>query len=140
MRRAPAGATEWSSRDFRSPGRGSDSISTTNRWFAPPANVQCPFGTSRSLSSSNSRYAMRSRRFEVEDFAKQIRGCVFDGTESRALAGASHSEAATVMPLKICDLTQFYSPLSGGVKRYVHEKLHWIQTASLNDEHILVIP
>src|SRR5438874_7692642 len=72
MRRAPAGATEWSSRDFRSPGRGSDSIFTTNRWFAPPANVQCPFGTSRSLSSTNSRYAMRSRRFEVEDFAKQV--------------------------------------------------------------------
>jgi alpha-1,6-mannosyltransferase len=44
------------------------------------------------------------------------------------------------MPVKICDLTQFYSPLSGGVKRYVHEKLHWIQTKSLDDEHILVIP
>src|SRR5437016_11295591 len=44
-RRAPAGATEWSSRDFRSPGRGSDSIFTTNRWFAPPANIQCPFET-----------------------------------------------------------------------------------------------
>src|SRR5437764_14453599 len=74
MSQAPAGATEWSSRDFRSPVRGSDSIFTTNRWFAPPANIQCPFGTSRSLSSTNSRYAMHSRRFEVEDFAKQIRG------------------------------------------------------------------
>lgn len=42
--------------------------------------------------------------------------------------------------LKICDLTQFYSPLSGGVKRYVHEKINWIQTESPNDEHILVIP
>ena len=30
--------------------------------------------------------------------------------------------------LKICDLTQFYSPLSGGVKRYVHEKISYIQT------------
>ena len=30
--------------------------------------------------------------------------------------------------LKICDLTQFYSPLSGGVKRYVHEKINYIQT------------
>src|SRR5436189_5746149 len=67
MGQAPAGATEWSSRYFRSPGRGSDSIFTTNRWFAPPANIQCPFGTSRSLSSTNSRYAMHSRRFEVED-------------------------------------------------------------------------
>jgi alpha-1,6-mannosyltransferase len=42
--------------------------------------------------------------------------------------------------LKICDLTQFYSPLSGGVKRYVHEKIHFIQTQSAGDEHILVIP
>ena len=29
--------------------------------------------------------------------------------------------------MKICDLTQFYSPLSGGVKRYVHEKIRYIQ-------------
>lgn len=43
-------------------------------------------------------------------------------------------------PLKICDLTQFYSPLSGGVKRYVHEKINYIQTSSPEDEHILVIP
>jgi len=42
--------------------------------------------------------------------------------------------------LKICDLTQFYSPLSGGVKRYVHEKIRYIQDASPDDEHILVIP
>jgi alpha-1,6-mannosyltransferase len=41
--------------------------------------------------------------------------------------------------LKLCDLTQFYSPLSGGVKRYVHEKIHYIQR-STNDEHVLVIP
>lgn len=42
--------------------------------------------------------------------------------------------------MKICDLTQFYSPLSGGVKRYVHEKINYIQTKSPEDEHILVIP
>ena len=42
--------------------------------------------------------------------------------------------------MKICDLTQFYSPLSGGVKRYVHEKINYIQTKSPDDEHILVIP
>jgi alpha-1,6-mannosyltransferase len=42
--------------------------------------------------------------------------------------------------LKICDLTQFYSPLSGGVKRYVHEKINYIQTNSPDDEHILIIP
>jgi alpha-1,6-mannosyltransferase len=42
--------------------------------------------------------------------------------------------------LKICDLTQFYSPLSGGVKRYVHEKINYIQDAADGDEHVLVIP
>ena len=41
--------------------------------------------------------------------------------------------------LKLCDLTQFYSPLSGGVKRYVHEKIRYIQSAT-NDEHVLIIP
>ena len=42
--------------------------------------------------------------------------------------------------MKICDLTQFYSPLSGGVKRYVHEKINYLQTHSPKDEHVLVIP
>jgi len=41
--------------------------------------------------------------------------------------------------VKLCDLTQFYSPLSGGVKRYVHEKIAYIQCSS-DDEHVLVIP
>ena len=41
--------------------------------------------------------------------------------------------------MKLCDLTQFYSPLSGGVKRYVHEKIAYIQSAT-TDEHILVVP
>src|SRR6266446_6172966 len=72
MRRAPAGAAEWSSRDFRSPGRGSDSMFATN----PPrrANLQCPSGTIRIISSNKPRDATSSRRFEVEDFAKQIPG------------------------------------------------------------------
>jgi alpha-1,6-mannosyltransferase len=42
--------------------------------------------------------------------------------------------------LKICDLTQFYSPLSGGVKRYVHEKITYIRGATEDDQHILIIP
>src|SRR5258705_11458565 len=41
--------------------------------------------------------------------------------------------------MKLCDLTQFYSPLSGGVKRYVHEKIAYIQSAT-TDEHVLVLP
>ena len=42
--------------------------------------------------------------------------------------------------MKICDLTQFYSPLSGGVKRYVHEKISYIDQHSPDDEHILIVP
>ncbi|MEP7014001.1 MAG: glycosyltransferase [Verrucomicrobiota bacterium] len=42
--------------------------------------------------------------------------------------------------MKICDLTQFYSPLSGGVKRYVHEKIAYIDRYSPDDEHVLVVP
>jgi len=42
--------------------------------------------------------------------------------------------------LKICDLTQFYSPLSGGVKRYVHEKIAYIERYAPDDEHVLIVP
>ncbi|HEX8678888.1 MAG TPA: glycosyltransferase [Chthoniobacterales bacterium] len=42
--------------------------------------------------------------------------------------------------MKICDLTQFYSPLSGGVKRYVHEKIAYVQKHRPDDEHVLVVP
>ena len=41
--------------------------------------------------------------------------------------------------MKLCDLTQFYSPLSGGVKRYLHEKIRYIHRAT-DDEHVLIIP
>ncbi len=41
--------------------------------------------------------------------------------------------------MKLCDLTQFYSPLSGGVKRYLHEKIAYLQNET-SDEHVLVIP
>lgn len=42
--------------------------------------------------------------------------------------------------MKICDLTQFYSPVSGGVKRYVHEKVSYLHGHSAQDEHLLIIP
>ncbi len=42
--------------------------------------------------------------------------------------------------MKICDVTQFYSPLSGGVKRYLHEKINYIQRNSPGDEHVLIVP
>ena len=42
--------------------------------------------------------------------------------------------------MKICDLTQFYSPVSGGVKRYLHEKIDYIDRHALRDEHVLIVP
>jgi len=42
--------------------------------------------------------------------------------------------------VKICDLTQFYSPFSGGVKRYLHEKIAYIRNYLPEDEHVLVVP
>ncbi len=42
--------------------------------------------------------------------------------------------------MKICDLTQFYSPVSGGVKRYLHEKIDYVQNCTATDKHVLVVP
>jgi alpha-1,6-mannosyltransferase len=42
--------------------------------------------------------------------------------------------------VKICDVTQFYSPFSGGVKRYVHEKAAYIDKYAPGDEHVLIVP
>ena len=42
--------------------------------------------------------------------------------------------------MKIVDLTQFYSPVSGGVKRYLHEKIDYIENCTATDKHVLVVP
>ena len=42
--------------------------------------------------------------------------------------------------MKVCDLTQFYSPVSGGVKRYVSEKVRHIRERTADDCHVLIIP
>ncbi|MGA3171475.1 MAG: glycosyltransferase [Chthoniobacteraceae bacterium] len=42
--------------------------------------------------------------------------------------------------MKICDLTQFYSPVSGGVKRYLHEKVAYVHERTSEDRHILIVP
>ena len=42
--------------------------------------------------------------------------------------------------MKICDLTQFYSPVSGGVKRYLHEKIDYIDSQGSCYEHVLIVP
>ena len=42
--------------------------------------------------------------------------------------------------MKICDLTQFYSPVSGGVRRYIAEKVRHIRERTDRDHHVLIIP
>jgi alpha-1,6-mannosyltransferase len=42
--------------------------------------------------------------------------------------------------VKICDLTQFYSPVSGGVKRYLHEKIDYIDGHAARYQHVLIVP
>ena len=42
--------------------------------------------------------------------------------------------------MKICDLTQFYSPVSGGVRRYVEQKVAYVRNARPDCQHILVVP
>jgi len=42
--------------------------------------------------------------------------------------------------MKICDVTQFYSPVSGGVKRYLHEKLDYIEKHTSRDQGVLIVP
>ncbi|MDQ3623715.1 MAG: glycosyltransferase [Verrucomicrobiota bacterium] len=42
--------------------------------------------------------------------------------------------------MKICDLTQFHSPMSGGVKRYVSEKVRYLRACTEGDDHVLIIP
>lgn len=41
--------------------------------------------------------------------------------------------------MKICDVTQFYSPVSGGVKRYLTEKRDYISQYT-EHEHVLIVP
>lgn len=41
--------------------------------------------------------------------------------------------------MKICDVTQFYSPYGGGVRRYIAEKQSFVRARG-EDEHVLVIP
>jgi alpha-1,6-mannosyltransferase len=40
--------------------------------------------------------------------------------------------------LKVCDLTQFYSPYSGGVRRYLEEKRRYSRAAG--HDHVLIVP
>jgi alpha-1,6-mannosyltransferase len=42
-------------------------------------------------------------------------------------------------PIKVCDIVQFYSPMSGGVRRYVEEKARYL-LENTPHEHSLIIP
>lgn len=42
--------------------------------------------------------------------------------------------------MKICDLTQFYSPVSGGVRRYVEQKVAYLRRERPDCRHILIVP
>src|SRR5206468_12536947 len=72
----------------------------------------------------------------------------FRGWQHRLLATASPSGGGQVCvpiagdraAMKICDLTQFYSPRSGGVKRYLHEKIAYIEKYATGNEHVLIVP
>jgi alpha-1,6-mannosyltransferase len=52
--------------------------------------------------------------------------------------GFRHAMRSIDPPLKVCDLTQFYSPFSGGVKRYIEEKRKYAN--ALGHQHFLIIP
>jgi len=43
-------------------------------------------------------------------------------------------------PLKICDLTQFYSPVSGGVRRYIEQKGAYLRRHRPDCQHIVIVP
>jgi alpha-1,6-mannosyltransferase len=42
--------------------------------------------------------------------------------------------------MKICDITNFYSPQSGGVKTYLNYKRDFIRSSGGEHEHILIVP
>lgn len=42
--------------------------------------------------------------------------------------------------MKICDLTQFYSPVSGGVRRYIEQKTAYLRLHRPDCEHVVIVP
>lgn len=42
--------------------------------------------------------------------------------------------------LKICDLTQFYSPVSGGVRRYIEQKSAYLRAHRPDCRHVIIVP
>lgn len=46
----------------------------------------------------------------------------------------------TTRGLKICDLTQFYSPVSGGVRRYIEQKSAFMRKFRPDCQHVIIVP
>jgi alpha-1,6-mannosyltransferase len=42
--------------------------------------------------------------------------------------------------VKVCDLTQFYSPVSGGVRRYLERKVAYMRAQLPGSSHLLIVP
>ncbi len=42
--------------------------------------------------------------------------------------------------MKICDLTQFYSPVSGGVRRYIEQKSAFVRKVRSDCQHVIIVP
>jgi alpha-1,6-mannosyltransferase len=51
-----------------------------------------------------------------------------------------HPASTGTRPLKICDLTQFYSPASGGVRRYIEQKGAYLRKHRPDCQHIVIVP
>src|SRR5256885_11221538 len=42
--------------------------------------------------------------------------------------------------MTVCDITQFWSPVSGGVRRYVAEKIRHLRERVPGGRHLLIVP
>src|SRR6266446_2519708 len=88
------------SRDFRRPGWGSDSIFTTNRWFAPPANFH---------DASGARYQCRPQVSSGSQIREQFSAgvIIFDARAEAALTDGMKTFAAMLFAILIA-LGVFY--------------------------------
>lgn len=71
---------------------------------------------------------------------RAVPGQVRDRLACRWFSKPSRRGSLPALSVKVCDLTQFYSPLSGGVKRYVAEKRRFVIAANGHLRHVLIVP
>jgi alpha-1,6-mannosyltransferase len=77
----------------------------------------------------------RSRRKNISPRSNE-----FPLPSPQRFAATWRSPPLTLVIVKVCDLTQFYSPASGGVRRYLSEKTRFIREETDADEHVLIVP